>query len=371
MPRHTTPVRRLPSGAWQLRYRDPEGRQRKETFGTSREAHARLDEVRVDVRRGRYVDPADGQVPFNEFARQWGASRDWAGTTRDGWPIILRRLEPHVGRLPLLAIDRLVLQAAQAALGERYARATVEVTMAGARSVMKAAYATGRIGRDPTVGLEAPKRRAGEPDGVVRAIDVPTRAEVRAILAGAAPYWRAAVALGVAGLRVGEVLAVSADRIDLERRRLTIDRQVQRIAGEVRLVGPKRDKVRTITLPGIVDLELRRHLRDHQGGGLLFRGGRGATMRRDYFYRQAWRPALVAAGLAPDRFKFHALRHFAASSMLAECAPPTAVAGHLGDTLEVLQRTYAHWLRDDAEVPASVLDRVLADDGDEGASRTS
>jgi integrase len=64
--------------------------------------------------------------------------------------------------------------------------------------------------------------------------------------------------------------------------------------------------------------------------------------------------------LAEDRFKFHSLRHFCASTLLAEGAPVTAVAGHLGDTVETLTRVYAHWLRDDREVPADVLDRVLA-----------
>jgi site-specific recombinase XerD len=31
---------------------------------------------------------------------------------------------------------------------------------------------------------------------------------------------------------------------------------------------------------------------------------------------------------------FHSLRHFCASTLLAEGAPITAVAGHLGDTVE-------------------------------------
>ena len=74
----------------------------------------------------------------------------------------------------------------------------------------------------------------------------------------------------------------------------------------------------------------------------------------------AWKPALRAAGLAEDRYVFHSLRHFAASSMLAEGAPITAVAGHLGDTVETIQRVYAHWLREDHDIPAEVLERVLA-----------
>jgi hypothetical protein len=38
----------------------------------------------------------------------------------------------------------------------------------------------------------------------------------------------------------------------------------------------------------------------------------------------------------------------------------TAVAGHLGDAVETVSRVYVHWLCDDREVPAEVLDRVLA-----------
>ena len=83
-------------------------------------------------------------------------------------------------------------------------------------------------------------------------------------------------------------------------------------------------------------------------------------LRRDQFYASAWKPALVAAGLAEDRFKFHACRHWCASTLLAEGAPLTAVAGHLGDTVETVSRTYVHWLRDDRDIPAQVLDRMLS-----------
>jgi len=127
------------------------------------------------------------------------------------------------------------------------------------------------------------------------------------------------------------------------------------------LTTPKAEKVRTITVPSLVAVELRRHMRDHVSDGVLFRGVRGAELlRRDQFYSSGWRPALRAAGLPADRFKFHACRHWCASTLLAEGAPLTAVAGHLGDTVETVSRVYVHWLRHDREVPADVLNRVLA-----------
>ena len=196
MPRHNTPVRKLPSGLWQVRYRDPAGVQRKETFPTSREAHDRLDEVRTDVRRGTFIDPLAGRETFGEFAAKWAAARDWKATSRQSWPNVYRRVEPALGSLPLRAIDRLVLEALQTELLSRYARTTVELTMSQTKSVMKAAYANGRIGRDPTAGLSMPRVRAGEPDGRVRPEDVPTRAEVLAVLDATPARYRAAVRAG-------------------------------------------------------------------------------------------------------------------------------------------------------------------------------
>ncbi len=205
---------------------------------------------------------------------------------------------------------------------------------------------------------------------MVGADQVPTRDEVVSIIAAAPDRYRAAVALGASGLRIGEMLGVTDDRLDLEVGTLRIDRQLwTRSYGRVELTTPKREKKRMIKLPSWARFELHRHLRDHRPfmpltagdqGALLFRGRREAPFRRDAFYDSVWRPALRAAGLAEDRFVFHSLRHWCASSMLAQGAPLTAVAGHLGDTVETVGRTYAHWLRDDRDVPAEVLDRLFA-----------
>lgn len=190
---------------------------------------------------------------------------------------------------------------------------------------------------------------------------MPTRSEALAILAATPPRYRAAIALGLAGLRIGEVLGMTADQISLDKGTVTIDRQLQRVGGVLVVTSPKAEKERNISVPALVAIELRRHLRDHQSAGVLFRGGRGTpTRRRDAFYASARRPALKAAGLDVKRFEFHALRHFCASTLLAEGAPLTAVAGHLNDTVETISRTYVHWLRDDRAVPAAVLQSFMS-----------
>lgn len=346
---------------YDARWRDPDGSQQEKAFERKADADRFLHTVEAAKHKGDYIDPSAGRQRFEAFADEWAKAQDWKATSRESWTHVRARLVPLIGAKPLQSIDLIALQTLQHTLSERYARTTVETTMSYAKSIMRGAHTNGRIGRDPTRGLRAPKKRAGEPDGIVTPEQVPTRAEAIAILEAAPPAYRAAIALGLTGLRVGEVLGMSADRLALERREVTIDRQLQRIGGKSVLTTPKAEKTRTIIVPGLVAVELRRHLRDHESDGLLFRGKRGAEMlRRDQFYASGWKPALRGAGLGDDRFVFHSLRHFCASSLLAEGAPVTAVAGHLGDTVETVSRTYLHWLRDDREVPADVLDRVFA-----------
>lgn len=299
---------------------------------------------------------------IDAFAEELAVAQDtWKDGTREAWPYIRARLRDRIGCMPLATIDQLALKRLRGELAKQYAPATVKLTMSYAGMILRAAHASRRIGHDPTAGLRSKRTRADERSDAVGPDQVPTRAEALAILAGAPGPFRAAIALGLAGLRVGEVFGMTVDRLDLEHRQATVDRQTQRHGGRNTLTTPKAEKVRTITVPGLVAVELRRHLREHRAEGILFRGGRtGEPMRRDQFYASAWHPALRGAGLAEDRFVFHALRHFCASTLLAEGAPITAVAGHLGDTVETVTRTYVHWLRDDRDVPASVLDRVLA-----------
>jgi len=166
---------------------------------------------------------------------------------------------------------------------------------------------------------------------------------------------------------------MSADRLDLDERLVTVNRQLARVHNLVVLTTPKCEKPRSIEVAAPVAFELRRHVRDHcdldrrfDGAALLFQGRKGTRpcVGPSEFYKQAWQPALVAAGFERDRFKFHSLRHYCASSLLAGGADVATVAGYIGDTVETVSRIYVHWTRDNQAVPASILDRLLAPSAD-------
>ncbi len=358
----TAPQRECPI-PYRARYRDKStGKEYAGHFVKRSDAQEWLDPKTASMVSGNHADPRAGREPFRTFAEAWAAAQDWKVTSAESFPYVLARIETVLPRNASIGqIDQLAIKHARAALAKKYAPATVDLTVGYLAAIMRAAFANHRISADPTVGTTS-RRRRDPKDHKVGPDDVPSRAEVTAIWNAAPGPYRAAIALGACGLRIGEVLGLTADRIDLESRLVTIDRQLQRFEGRVDFTRPKGEKARTIGVPAAVALELRRHLREYVAGAgaLLFTGAGGApTLRRDRFYLSAWRPALAGAGLGTSAYKFHSLRHFCASALLASGTNPAAVAGHLGDGLEVTLRVYSHWLQEDRAVAADALEAIL------------
>lgn len=378
--------------SWRARWRSPEGKSRSENFDRKRDADAKVAEVESSKHRGGYVDPSAGRQLFQDAAAEWAEVQEWKDSTRYGWPAFLGQVRPYLFGVRLDAINKTTLERTKVKLSETYARQTVASAMHRVGAILRQAYADGKIPRDPTAGFKAaPKRRGDQPEHAVNPDDVPTRSDVLAILQATPPAWRAVVALGMAGLRIGETLGMRVDRLALDDCRVTIDVQaVDRPGKGTLLTTTKTEKSRTITVPQLVAVELRRHLRDGHGGmwtdedgrehHMLFLRPDGHLWSHHRFYDAAWRPALADAvgrcdeckakgrrvpsirkGCAcqPLRYKYHALRHWCASSMLAEGVALPIVAGHIGDHQHTIIRVYAHWLRDDKSVPGAVLDRIL------------
>lgn len=347
---------------YRARWLDPNGDQReKGGYTRKRDALEFAVDEEKKARRGDYVAASDAGQTLSSWAQEWEATQDWKDTTRQSWPPMFGRIAAVLGDPPIGRVRKSDMLRLRSSLMENYAHSTATITLSMAVKLLRDAHEDRRIPTNPGLGVRAPRAR-----GNLQRIgpnDVPSTAEVLQIWQAAPDRFRAAIALGTAGLRVGEVLGLSADRVGMAA--VLVDRQLQRsMSGARELTTPKAEKVRTVQLPAAVAREVRRHLEEHQGSGMLFRGGRstGEPIRRDAFYVQAWRPALEAAGFDRHRFKFHSLRHWCASSMLAEGLPVTAVAAHIGDTVETLLTVYAHWLRDADAVPIDVLDRLLSGD---------
>src|SRR5947209_20083662 len=107
-------VRRLPSGNWQVRYRDPAGRRRAAplTFKTRADAARWLAQQDVELSRGDWIDPELGDIPLAEWADRWMQSRaDLRPKTAASYASLLRaRILPVFGGRSLGSIRPLEVQ---------------------------------------------------------------------------------------------------------------------------------------------------------------------------------------------------------------------------------------------------------------------
>ena len=293
---------------------------------------------------------------FEAYGERWRASQ--VHRDPDAVRYALQRAYKLAGRIPVARFDGLRLQRLQRELLASYARATAELTLVYTVAVLRQAHADGACPIDPTERLTRPRRDPHDKTGVVTADMVPSHGEALRILAATPPRYSLGMALGLGcGLRVGEILGLRPQDVNLFAGTISVAQQYQRRG----LVAPKTWRgVRTIEVPELVAVELRRALRDAPPADLpILVGARGGTIGRDGWYKQAWRPALEGAGLDRRRYKFHSTRHYAVSSMLGAGVPLPEVAAYVGDRIETVSRVYAHFLDDAPRTAKAALDRAL------------
>ncbi len=181
-----------------------------------------------------------------------------------------------------------------------------------------------------------------------------------------APLWIVTLSTGC---RLGELLALPWDCVDLTGRTIRICRAVQRIGREWVETTPKtRAGERTIALPGEAVEALRHHravqaeLRLKAGPAwqrqdLVFTGELGRILFHSTPER-AMRRLCESIGIKPQTP--HGLRHLHASLLLAKGLPITAVSQRLGHAnAAITMSVYAHALRKQDDEAAMAIQAVL------------
>jgi len=355
-------ITKRPDGQWRARYRDSAGKEYAKHFARKVDGQRWLDEVTASVVTGQYVDPRAGKVTFREYAELWRAAQVHRPTTQAHTETMLRRhAYPVLGDRPLASILPSDVQAwvkrmvagvdGRAALSP----STVGVVHGIVSGIFRAAVRDRRVVANPCTGTKLPKVHRTR-------VQPPTTEEVRRLEAAMAPRWRALVTLSAGtGMRHGECLGLTVDRVDFLRRQLVVDRQLVTVpGGEPFLAPPKTSaSVRTIPLPQVVVEALAEHLRLHPSGGYVFVDDQGGPMRRTAFSARVWRPAIRAAGLSTS-FTFHHLRHYYASLLIRHGESIKTVQARLGhaSAAETLD-TYSHLWPDSEDRTRSAIDAVL------------
>jgi integrase len=264
-----------------------------------------------------------------------------------------KHIEPTFGSWYVKAMDVAAVERWHAELEAKPAakRAALQVLKA------MTSYATrrGLMESDPARSLAVTQNNVR----ALRADEIPTREQVERLASEVGEDYRALVLLlAYGGLRIGEAVALRVDRLDHDRRRITIDASASEVDGALTF-GPTKTGAgtRTITAPRFLMDALAEHVERHPTeSGLVFSAPDGGPLRPGNFRRRVFGPAAQRAGLG--KLSPHDLRHTAASTLAAQGASATEIAARLGHAnAAVTQRVYMHLL--------AARDERLADMQDE------
>jgi integrase len=348
-------IDKVPAG-WRARWRTPDGRSRSKTFGRKVDAQRHLTSVEGSKLIGAYIDPGAGRVTFRQYAERWRLSQVHRETTAIAVETHLRRhAYPIFGDRPVASIRSSELQTWVKGRSEVLAPNGVKVVHQVVGTIFRAAVADRIIASSPSVGLKLPRVERVEVHPI-------SPAEVAAMAAAVPPRYRALIVAGAgSGMRQGELLGLTVDRVDFLRRTIRVDRQMVTIAGRAPyLAPPKTDSsVRTIAAPSAVLEALSAHIAEFGtgDGGLIFTDEAGLPIRRPHA-GHIWRKGANAAKV--EGRSFHDLRHHCASVLIGAGSNVKVVQHHLGHaSAKVTLDTYSHLWPDDEDRTRAALEAAL------------
>jgi integrase len=370
---------------WLATYHDDQGRRRTRSFTRKLDADRFLADQTVKVLDGRWVDPSAGRVTFGVYAAEWVRDRPIRDSTRTRYEGYLGHMR-ELRDVPLANLRASTLRTWQAALSARVAKSTARTIRGVASSILRSAVTDRLIAASPLDGVPLPPK----PDRVL--VRPYSAARVQALRDCITPRYSAGIVVGAGlGLRRGEAMGLTVDRVDFLRREVTVDRQLIGVRAGRPVFGPPKTaaSVRIVPAPQSVLDVLAAHLATYGPGpdGLLFTAPRGGPVTRAKV-GEAWRDAEVrlwareqGLDLGPDGWRipayvdarwleahpdghghrFHELRHFYASTLIAAGESVKVVQARLGhaNAAETLD-TYAHLWPDDDERTRSAIDDVFA-----------
>ncbi len=314
-PRQLPPGLSVRGNGYVYDWRDPTGAKfRRKAGDTIAEAIAYKTRIDAELNAGVFVPGS--RVTFTDYARQWIDTHPLKDQTRLRYRSILTvhllpTFGPHqLAKITPPACREWFAQQRRTSLADNSLRQHVAVL----KSLMKSARADGHIVTLPTDGLRVPRQ-------VKRRPTVLTVHQAMHLIDVTPAPWRCAVGIAVlGGLRLGEVLALSRDDVDLPGRVIHVQATLSEVYNRTPMLLRETPKsaagLREVPIVEPLAELITAHLDAQPAENeLLFSTVFGGPVSKSNFYRDVWCPTRVAVGL--PTLHFHDLRHTAASLLLA------------------------------------------------------
>jgi integrase len=311
--------------------------------------------------RNEWVDPKAGRVTVREYGVTWLASRSIRPSTRERYTGYLTYIN-RLGDFPLSALSRSIMETWQAGIVADMADTSAYTIRGVFAAMLQCAVRDRLLVESPLADVRGVKVARQ----LVRPLPLDVVMSIRDTIT---PRYRAAVVTGAGtGLRRGEAMGLTVDRVDWLRRVVTVDRQLVGVVEGRPLFGPPKTpaSVRQIPVSPVVLDALAAHLATWpaEDDGLIFRAPRGGPVSRSKF-GASWR----AASGSPPGSRFHDLRHYYASALIQGGANVLEVQARLGhkSATETLD-TYAHLWPNSEDNTRRIIDAALSETRDAAKS---
>lgn len=354
-------VQKRPDGKWRARYRDDAGKEHAKHFDRKADAQRWLVDQESKLLRGDWADPRLGRETLRAYAMRWESIQVASeGTKRITDNALRLHVLPRLGDMRLASIRRSDVQALVKELEAKgLAPKNVENIYAVLSRVLDSAVEDRMIATTPCRRIALPKDHGEE-------VAIPTLEEVESVRQALGERWQVIpVVLAGSGLRIGELLSLRRDDVDLKAGTIRVERQRLQ-SNELAPLKSKASR-RTVPVGKVVTKALAAHLlRFPATDEALFvdEVGEPLTYRR-------WKRLLsdaAAAQVGDDgqvvrpavALTSHSFRHFAASALISGGASVKQVQTFLGHASAVITlRTYSHLFPGDEDRTRNVLDAAL------------
>jgi len=310
--------------AWICDYFDQGGVRRLKTFKTKRQADAFIVEAKGEVARGVHT-PESASITVREAADLWleRATADGLerGTTVKYKSHIELHIAPYLGNVKLAKLSTPVIEKFKDDMLGRLSRPMARKVLVSLKSILSEAQRRGLVAQNVAQGVRI-KTKTREDDKA----EIPSVAEVNAILAAAADRWRPLfLTAAFTGLRASELRGLRWPDVDFEKKTISVAQR----ADAWGTIGDPKSKAgrRTIPMaPQVLNTLKEWRLRcprrpaeeDGEPGQLhyVFPNGAGNVEDLGNIRKHGWVPAQIEAGIERP-YGFHSLRHFFASWLIA------------------------------------------------------
>lgn len=351
-------------------------KQRAQLYDTKKDAEQFRAELEDDIRRGRYIAPADQQRKFEDAATIWLESK--RKIKNSTWRRYKRELDNYVlprwtgtplGSISKEAVEKWVGQLEKGTapyeskneseskpLAPTYVRHIVRNTFGG---VIRYALNAPWISHNPLNKVEFTEdhTRSGTTLPKLTYAQIEALAEMGGAISGRLDDKALIHLLIYGGLRIGEATALTVEHFDAENHSVrvnqtwTVDRDGQRALG-----SPKGKQDRTVPIPHFLSEELNTLIKGRAAKEYIFQSPRGGAINDRNWYNRVWSKTRDTVPGA-ESLRIHDLRHIAATIAIGAGADVKLVQDMLGhkDATETLN-TYAELWKDKVDEVARKIE---------------